>query len=76
MASKHRDTPPLVRAASPKVRELALGRGTHNQRKAMGWFSGKTSIAGVQIPNLMLVLCAILIILLIYNFMQEAQLQR
>ena len=39
----------------------------------MEWFSQKTSIAGVQVSNWMVVLGAIIVILLIYTFMQEAQ---
>jgi hypothetical protein len=38
----------------------------------MGWFSQKTSIAGVQIPNWMVVLGAVIVILLIYEFMRGA----
>jgi hypothetical protein len=34
----------------------------------MEWFSRKTSIAGVQIPNWVIVLGAIIVILLIYTF--------
>jgi hypothetical protein len=35
----------------------------------MEWFSRKTSIAGVQISNWMIVLGAVVVILLIYNSM-------
>ena len=35
-------------------------------RKVMDWFSGRTSIAGVQLPNWLVVLGAIVLILLIY----------
>jgi hypothetical protein len=35
----------------------------------MEWFSRKTSIAGVQISNWMIVLGAVIVVLLIYNFM-------
>ena len=35
----------------------------------MEWFSQKTSIAGVQIPNWGIVLAAVVVILLIYNSM-------
>ena len=35
----------------------------------MEWFSRKTSIAGVQISNWMIVLGAIIVVLLIYNSM-------
>ena len=34
----------------------------------MDWFSRKTSIAGVQIPNWVIVLGAIIVIWLIYTF--------
>ena len=34
----------------------------------MEWFSRKTSIAGVQVPNWMIVLGAIIVILIIYSF--------
>ena len=33
----------------------------------MEWFSGKTSIAGIQISNWMIVLGAIIIVLLIFQ---------
>jgi len=39
----------------------------------MDWFSKKTSIAGIQLPNWMVVLGAIIVMLLIYKFMQQAQ---
>jgi hypothetical protein len=35
-------------------------------RKAMEWFSRKTSIAGVEIPNWGIVLGAVIVILFIY----------
>jgi hypothetical protein len=38
----------------------------------MEWFSQKTSIAGVQIPNWMVVLGAVIVILLIYEFTRGA----
>ena len=38
-------------------------------RKVMEWFSQKTSIAGVQIPNWGIVLGAVVVILLIYSSM-------
>jgi hypothetical protein len=37
-------------------------------RKAMEWFSQKTSIAGIQISNWILVVVAILVIWIIYSF--------
>jgi hypothetical protein len=39
----------------------------------MEWFSRKTSIAGIQISNWMIVLGAVIIMLLIYTSMQEVQ---
>ena len=36
-------------------------------RKVMEWFSKKTSIAGIQLPNWMVVLGAIIVILIIYT---------
>jgi hypothetical protein len=36
----------------------------------MEWFSQKTTIAGIQIPNWVMVLGAIIIILVIYKLMQ------
>ena len=40
-------------------------------RKAMEWFSQKTSIAGIQISNWMLVLGAIIVIWIIYSFISH-----
>jgi hypothetical protein len=37
-------------------------------RKAMDWFSRKTSIAGIQISNWILVLAAVVVIWIIYTF--------
>ena len=34
----------------------------------MEWFSKKTSIAGIQLPNWIVVLGAIIVILIIYSF--------
>jgi hypothetical protein len=39
----------------------------------MEWFSRKTSIAGIQISNWMIVLGAVIIMLLIYTSIQEVQ---
>ena len=39
----------------------------------MEWFNQKTSMAGIQIPNFVVVLVAILLIVLVYTAMQEAQ---
>ena len=40
-------------------------------RKAMEWFSQKTSIAGIQISNWILVLVAIIVIWIIYSFISH-----
>jgi len=40
-------------------------------RKAMEWFSRKTSIAGIQISNWILVLVAIIVIWIIYSFISH-----
>jgi hypothetical protein len=40
-------------------------------RKAMEWFSQKTSIAGVQISNWILILAAIIVIWVIYSFISR-----
>jgi hypothetical protein len=42
-------------------------RGGLSGRKAMEWFKQKTSIAGVQVSNWMIVLGAIIIVLLIFK---------
>jgi type VI protein secretion system component VasF len=39
----------------------------------MEWFSRRTSIAGIEIPTWLVVLGAITVLVLIYSFMQEAQ---
>ena len=39
----------------------------------MEWFSQKTSIAGLQVSNWMIVLRAVIAALLIYTFMQDTQ---
>jgi hypothetical protein len=39
--------------------------------KAMEWFSQKTSIAGIQISNWILVLVAIIVIYIIYSFISH-----
>ena len=51
-----------MRCASSSVSRRNLGG------KFMEWFSRKTSIAGVQVPNWMVVLGAIIVILIIYSF--------
>ena len=38
----------------------------------MEWFSRKTSIAGYEISNWMMVLVAVIVVLLIYTFTQDA----
>jgi hypothetical protein len=57
-----RSLPPRHKTTRPPT-EAAYGR------KAMEWFNRKTSIAGIQISNWMIVLGAVLVILLIYNSM-------
>jgi hypothetical protein len=37
-------------------------------RKAMNWFSRTTSIAGIQVPNWILVLVAAVVLWIIYSF--------
>jgi hypothetical protein len=58
-------------AADPTVlscRLLLLSeRGDLPGRKAMEWFKQKSSIAGVQVSNWMIVLGAIIIVLLIFQ---------
>jgi hypothetical protein len=44
-----------------------VSRRLKSRRKVMEWFSRKTSIAGVQIPNWMVVLGAVIVILIIYS---------
>ena len=44
----------------------------HIQEKVMQWLSQKTSIAGLQVSNWMIVLGAVIVALLIYTFMQDA----
>ena len=48
-----------------------MARVPHPWRKVMEWFSQKTSIAGLQISNWMIVLGAVIVALLIYTFMQD-----
>ena len=37
----------------------------------MDWFSRKTSIAGIQVPNWILVIVAIIVIWIIYSFVAQ-----
>ena len=37
----------------------------------MEWFSRKTSIAGIQVPNWILVVVAIIVIWIIYSFVAQ-----
>ena len=56
--------------ASPEVSDKAttrLQQSPVRQRKAMEWFKRKTSIAGYQISNWIIVLGAIIIVLLIFQ---------
>jgi hypothetical protein len=48
---------------------LVRNWGGPTGRKVMEWFSQKTSIAGVQIPNWGIVLGAVIVILLVYSSM-------
>jgi hypothetical protein len=41
--------------------------------KVMQWFNQKTSIAGLQVSNWMIVLLAVVAALLIYTFMHDIQ---
>ncbi len=52
-----------------KRRHVALHLFCMPGRKVMEWFSRKTSIAGIQIPNWGIVLGAVIVILLIYTSM-------
>ena len=58
---------------SGRIPELAYHEaanlGGFTGRKVMEWFSKKTSIAGVQIPNWVVALAAVLVILLVYSSM-------
>jgi hypothetical protein len=56
--------PPSRMTSLVIVYHLYLG---NLRKKVMEWFSQKTSIAGVQIPNWMVVLGAIIVILIIYR---------
>jgi hypothetical protein len=49
----------------PRAFAIMAERGGLSRRKAMEWFKQKTSIAGVQVSNWMIVLGAIIIVLLI-----------
>jgi len=51
-----------------EVCERVAGGSRRHWGKVMEWFTQKTSIAGVQIPNWGFVLGAIIIILLIFTF--------
>lgn len=42
-------------------------------RKAMEWFSRKTSIAGIEVPNWILVVVVIVVICIIYSFVTRAE---
>jgi hypothetical protein len=46
---------------------LSPKEATYPGRKAMEWFKQKTSMAGVQVSNWMIVLGAIIIVLLIFQ---------
>ena len=46
---------------------LGRGCGTYG-RKAMEWFSQKTTVAGIEISNWILVVAAVVVIWIIYRF--------
>jgi hypothetical protein len=75
--TKGRDTSSEIEFAQD---EPDAGKGYDDQAatsdlggNVMEWFTRKTSIAGIQIPNWMVVLGAVIVICLIYTFMQETQ---
>jgi len=65
------------RFEATQIGPFAISNGNHRgrrlrgltRRKVMEWFSRKTSIVGVQIPNWGVALGAVIVILLIYNSM-------
>ena len=70
----HRDTIRMDALASAAVIGFALAghallRRNKYGREVMEWFSQKTSIAGIQISNWVVVLGAIIVILILYRLM-------
>jgi hypothetical protein len=57
--SRMLDSRPLVAGYWPQLGE-----------KPMDWFSKKTSIAGVDIPNWAIALVVVVVILLLYRYMR------
>jgi hypothetical protein len=50
------------------IHKFKMGRSF--RKKVMEWFSKKTSIAGVEIPNWAVALAAVVVILLLYSSMR------
>jgi hypothetical protein len=57
----------LVTSSTADPFLLSPKEAAYPGRKAMDWFKQKTSIAGVQVSNWMIVLGAIIIVLLIFQ---------
>jgi hypothetical protein len=51
----------------PRLSQNDAANGDDRGRKGMEWFSQKTSIAGTQIPNWVLVLAVVIVLFLIYR---------
>jgi type VI protein secretion system component VasF len=62
-----------VKEVGTALEAVAQSEEAYLGRKVMEWFSRKTAIAGIQIPTWLVALGAIIVLLLIYTFMQEAQ---
>ena len=63
----------LIRAASVNRTEMRYDTEVANRwglcgRNTMDWFSRKTSIAGMQLSNWILVVAAVVVIWIIYKF--------
>ena len=52
----------------PRLSQNSAANGDDHGRKDMEWFSQKTSIAGTQIPNWVIVLAVVIVLFLIYRF--------
>ena len=59
--------PTMSRIPARAYSNEAASVGGPSGRKVMEWFSQRTSIAGVQIPNWMIILGAVVVVLIIYN---------
>jgi hypothetical protein len=51
----------------PRLSQNGAANGDDHGRKGMEWFSQKTSIAGTQIPNWVIVLAVVIVLFLIYR---------